>query len=258
MSSLDVETIAEIVDGAAKRRIPIEQFSKTELTLSLSQAYQVQKISIDKRLQRGEKLIGLKMGFTSRAKMTQMCLRDMIWGRLTDAMEVSSGGSVSLKDYVHPRIEPEVAFRLKSDLTGSVSLQEAIDAIEAVAPAMEIIDSRYKNFEFSLEDVVADNSSSSGFVVGEWVAPDQDISDLAIKMLFDDQVVQCGSTAAILENPVQSLVEAARLVALEGMVLKKGWVILAGSATAAEALRPNVRVTCETDELGSLYINVID
>jgi 2-oxo-3-hexenedioate decarboxylase len=256
MSNVDIENLAEIVDDAANKAHSIEQFSETGRALSLSQAYQVQKLSIDRRLQRGEKLVGFKMGFTSRAKMTQMGVKDMIWGRLTDAMQVPNGGSINLKGYVHPRIEPEIAFRLRHDLCGEISLQEATDAIEAVAPAMEIIDSRYENFKFSLEDVVADNSSSSGFVVGDWIELNQDISDLGIKMLFGDEIVQSGSSAAILDNPIQSLVEASRLAEIEGMVLKTGWVILAGSATAAEALKPNIKVTCETEGLGALTVSI--
>jgi 2-oxo-3-hexenedioate decarboxylase len=131
-----------------------------------------------RRYSRGEKQVGIKMGFTSRAKMVQMGVHDMIWGRLTDGMIVEDGGVTSYRKYVHPRIEPEVAFLLKRELVGTVTPLQAFSAVEAIAPAVEIIDSRYKAFKFSLTDVVADNSSSSGFVVGPWHQPDLDFRTL--------------------------------------------------------------------------------
>ena len=84
-------------------------------------------------------------------------------------------------------------------------------AVGAIAPAMEIIDSRYQNFKFALPDVIADNSSSSGFVVGDWSRPDQDFSNLGLVMEVNGRPVEIGSTAAILGNPSRSLVAAARL-----------------------------------------------
>jgi 2-oxo-3-hexenedioate decarboxylase len=149
-----------------------------------------------------------------------------------------------------------VAFRLKSPLRGEISLEQAKSAVGALAVAMEIIDSRYQNFKFSLEDVVADNSSSSGYVIGPWVDPIDDISDLAISLNFDGETVQSGSSNDILGDPYQSLVEAARLAGDAGLTLEAGWVVLAGAATAAEALRPGVNVTVEAEQLGGASLRV--
>ena len=95
------------------------------------------------------------MGLTSRAKMQQMGVSEVIWGRLTDAMRLEEGGEMSHARYTHPRVEPEIAYIMRKPLSGNVSLAEALDAVEAVAPAMEIIDSRYRNFKFALADVIA-------------------------------------------------------------------------------------------------------
>jgi 2-oxo-3-hexenedioate decarboxylase len=252
----DLKAVAQLVDDAAYNACAIRQLSANGNPLNLEQAYQVQADSINRRLTRGEKLVGVKMGFTSRAKMLQMGVDDLIWGRLTDAMMLRDGDTIALENYVHPRIEPEVAFRLAKPLSGEVTLDEAVAALDAIAPAMEIIDSRYENFKFSLEDVVADNSSSSGFVIGPWQTPRADISDLDMSLAFDGEVVQQGSSAAILGNPYLSLVEAARLAGNAGITLQAGWIVLAGAATAAEALRPGVEVTMNTRELGSAAINV--
>tara|TARA_R110002110_G_scaffold91264_2_gene237529 strand:+ start:150000 stop:150770 length:771 start_codon:yes stop_codon:yes gene_type:complete len=252
----DLNAIAAQVDDAARHATAITQLSVSGHDIALQDAYTIQALSIDRRLARGEQLVGVKMGFTSHAKMVQMGVDDLIWGRLTDAMEIPDGGSLDLSGYVHPRIEPEVAFRLKAPLSGKVSLQQAISAVEAIAPAMEIIDSRYENFKFSLVDVVADNSSSSSFVIGPWQPPLEDISDVVMRLEFDGDAVQAGSSADILGNPYLSLVEAARLAGEAGMTLQAGWVVLAGAATAAEALRPGITASVDAGILGSASVHV--
>ena len=121
---------------------------------------------------------------------------------------------------------------------------------------MEIIDSRYQNFKFALPDVIADNSSSSGFVVGDWSRPDQDFSNLGLVMEVDGRPVEIGSTAAILGNPSRSLVAAARLAGAALGRLEAGWIILAGGATAAHSLKVGERVRLTMQNLGSVSIRV--
>jgi 2-oxo-3-hexenedioate decarboxylase len=251
----DLQELAARVDTAAKDARSIAQLSGS-VDLSLPEAYEVQKRSIALRLARGERQVGMKMGFTSRAKMVQMGLSDLIWGRLTDRMIVEDGGAIRFGRYVHPRVEPEIAFLLKRPLAGVVTPLQALDAVEAVAPAMEVIDSRYENFKFSLADVVADNSSSSGFVTGQWHRPDFDFSNLGLVMSFNGTPVQIGSTAAILGNPLRSLVAAARFAGEAGEPLQAGWIVMAGGATVAEALAPGLWVECEIQALGRVGFTV--
>lgn len=251
----DIQKLAGTVDEAARTARAIAQLS-TESKLSLDEAYAVQKASVGLRLARGERRVGLKMGFTSRAKAVQMGVHDLIWGRLTDRMIIEDGGSIDFASYVHPRVEPEIAFLLKAPLEGIVTPAQALTAVEAIAPAMELIDSRYENFKFSLEDVVADNSSSSGFVVGPWHRPDIDFSNLGMVLSFDGRPVQIGSSAAILGHPLRSLVAAARMAARGGERLEAGWIIMAGGATAAEALRPGLFVEAEVQYLGRVAFSV--
>jgi 2-oxo-3-hexenedioate decarboxylase len=146
---------------------------------------------------------------------------------------------------------------MKSDLSGAVSPAEALSAVEAIAPAMEVIDSRYRNFKFALPDVIADNSSSSGFVLGHWARPDQDFSNLGLVVEVDGRAVQIGSTAAILGHPIRSLVAAARSTAPIGG-LKAGWIVLAGGATAAHSLSVGEYVRTTMQNLGSVSIRVAE
>lgn len=246
---LDIAQAAQTIDDAARRATAVPQFGAE---LSERDAYKVQAASIERRLQRGERRIGMKMGFTSRAKMVQMGVHDMIWGRLTDAMIVEEGGILDFARYVHPRVEPEIAFLIGTELAGVVTSVQAHAAIAGVAPAMEIIDSRYRDFRFSLSDVVADNASSSGVVIGAWHDRAVAFENLGMVMCFDGIPVQIGSSAAILGHPLRALVAAARLVAEAGESIRPGDIVLAGAATSAEALSPGRHVSLEVQRLGSI------
>lgn len=250
----NISDLAKLLDDAARYAHDVDQLTLTN-PIDLAAAYDIQRLNIDRRLERGERLVGAKMGFTSVAKMKQMGVDEMIWGRLTDGMAVENGGNIIFSHYVHPRVEPEVAFLLNRPLAGDVSREEALAAIEAVAPAAEIIDSRYRNFKFSHIDVVADNSSSSGFVIGDWQAP-RDLANLAVILEIDGQAAQSGSTAAILGDPILSLVAAARLTEQGGAALRAGWIVLAGAATEAVALHPGARVRVAVQSLGDVTFSV--
>jgi 2-oxo-3-hexenedioate decarboxylase len=188
--------------------------------------------------------------------MIQMGLSDVIWGRLTAAMQVEEGTSIRFSRFVHPRVEPELAFVLKRPLAGSVTGPEALAAVEAVAPALEIIDSRYKDFKFTLPEVIADNASSSGFVIGGWHNPHVDFSNLGLVVAIDGRVVQVGSTAALLGHPLRSLIAAARLAEQAGEPLQAGWIVMAGGATPAEWIKPGQHVSVDMQGLGSAGFHV--
>ncbi|MBD20492.1 MAG: 4-oxalocrotonate decarboxylase [Rhodospirillaceae bacterium] len=252
---IDINQMARIVDEAARSAEAIPQLSN-KYSYTLDEAYAIQSAAFQRRIARGEKQVGIKMGFTSRAKMLQMGLSDLVWGRLSDGMLIEDGGEISIKNYVHPRAEPELAFLLKRPLEGPVSAAEALAAVEAVAPAIEIIDSRYKNFKFSLEDVIADNSSSSGYLLGAWNDPDPDFSNLGMLLEVNGRPVQIGSSAAILGHPARSLAHAARLATQSGESLNKGSIVMAGGATAAYALNHGDYVRNVVQKLGHVSFSV--
>ena len=249
----EIMDIAVRLDDAARRAEATPQLTEP---LTLEDAYRVQAAALARRYQRGERRVGIKMGFTSRAKMAQMGIDELIWGRLTDAMLVEDGGTIRFGAYVHPRVEPEIAFLLKRPLEGTVTPPAALAAVEAVAPALEIIDSRYRDFKFSLTDVVADNSSSSGFVVGPWASPDTDLANLGMILSLGGEARQIGSSAAILGHPLRSLVAAARVATAAGEPLQAGDIVMAGGATAAEALSPGHHVRLEVQHLGRAEFRV--
>ena len=254
---VSLSDLAEHADEAARTATAIAQFTNT-IDLGVADAYAVQALSVARRLHRGEQMAGIKMGLTSRAKMIQVGVDEVIWGRLTDAMRVPDGGTVQRSRYVHPRVEPEIAFLIGAPLAGRVSGAEAMAAVAAVAPAAEIIDSRFENFRFSLPDVIADNSSSSGFVVGGWSDPATPIGNLAMVLECNGRSAEIGSSAAILGDPVRSLVEASRMVAEAGLTLQPGWIVLAGGATAALPLTVGDSIRVVVEDLGVVQFHVAD
>lgn len=251
-----LQAYAEKLDTAALSATATPQISIDDAAFTVEEAYQVQAQSIARRYERGEKRIGVKMGLTSRAKMVQVGVDEVIWGRLTDKMLLEEGGHLSKSAFVHPRIEPEIVFLMKKELSGKVTAVEAMDAVEAIGPAMEVIDSRYENFKFALTDVVADNSSSSGLVIGDWHKPGIDISNLGMRLAVNGQDTKFGSSAAILGHPVRSLVSAARMVAQSGESLMPGDIVMAGGATEAHSLSVGETVSLTVQNLGSVHITV--
>lgn len=247
--AIDLDGLARTLDEAAGGARATAQLPAG---LSLDDAYRVQARSVARRLARGERRAGYKLGFTSRAKMAQMGLHEVIWGRLTDAMVVADGGGVPAGRFIHPRVEPEVCFLLGEPLAGTVTPLQAMRALAGVAPALEVIDSRYRDFKFSLPDVVADNCSAAAIVVGPWSDPARDVANLGLLLEVDGRPAQIGSTAAILGHPVRSLVAAARLVGGVGERLEAGDLLMAGGATEAVALGPGSRVRLEMERLGSV------
>lgn len=254
MTTSNLSMIAERLDEAARTAVALDQLAET---IDIGAAYEAQRLSMARRLARGERRLGIKMGLTSKAKMAQVGVSEMTWGMLTDGMLIDDGGTLDMDRYIHPRAEPEIAFLIGRPLEGRVTALTAFEAIAGIAPAIEIIDSRYRNFRFSITDVIADNSSSSGFVVGAWQAPDTDVGNLGMSLEFDGVPVGVGSSAAILGHPLRSLVAAVAILHRYGERLEAGDILLSGASTAAEPLRRGSRVRVEVERLGGCGFAVI-
>jgi len=234
-----MSSLADRLDAAARDAVAIPQIVSAA-GVDAEGAYTVQEQVVARRLARGERLVGIKLGLTSRAKMAQVGVDEVIWGRLTDAMAVADAATVDISRLIHPRVEPEVAFLL--DASGDPT---------AVAPALEIIDSRYADFKFSLADVIADNSSAAAFAIGSWQPLPDGLDNLGVLLEVDGRVVQIGSTAAILGDPRRALQEARRLVTVPA---EAGWILLAGAASAAVPLAKGAYVRAVVEGLGTVAV----
>lgn len=250
-----LKKLAHLIDGAAHHANAVSQLSLTN-DFNLDDAYVIQKLSIEERLKRGEKRVGYKLGFTSKAKMEQMGVHDVIWGQLTDSMHIENGGVLDFSKFIHPRAEPEIAFRVSKKIDTALTMDNVGEYFDGVAGAIEIIDSRYEKFKFSLEDVVADNCSSSAYVVGKWFDPKTSINDLSITLNINDETRKEGNSNAILGNPIESLLEMSKMSLKYGEAIEVGSLILAGAATSAEYLKSGDVIQAVFKTLGSVNLTV--
>ncbi len=242
--------ISFILDQAAKNHKAVPQVSQLQ-SFSVEEAYLIQKSSLELRYTRGEKHTGYKLGFTSRAKMEQMGLNEIIWGRLTDAMSIEQG-VLDFSYFIHPRVEPEIAFLIDKKIDRKITSEEVPTYLRGVAGALEIIDSRYENFKFSLEDVIADNCSSAAYQIGTWHDATTPLDDTTIELVINDKTVQSGNATAILGHPYQALSELSDILTRQGMSIEPGEIVLAGAATSAVYLELGDTAQGVFSNLGSL------
>lgn len=250
MSSLHHLELARRLDAAQRNRSPVPSIADTQ-PLGIDDAYAVQEALVGLRQAKGERLTGVKLGFTSKAKMAQMGVSEVIVGRLTDAMRIGNGAELDLSDFIHPRAEPEVAFRLSRHVDPDDPTTDIESCVDAVAPAIEVIDSRFQDFRFTFTDVVADNTSAAGYAVGAW-RPLSDVANRAVR-LRTPQREAVGSTAAILGAPLAALHALLDMCRRRRIPLGPGQAVLAGAATAALPLTAGV-TTCHIAGLGTVTL----
>ena len=259
METAHIRKIAQTLHDARLGSRSLPQFSKDIPDFQRQDAYSIQEEGIRMREALGEKVIGLKMGLTSEGKRKQMNLDAPLYGVLTDKMQVQNGGTFHLKGSIHPKIEPEVAFYIKSELRGNVSREDVLNATEAVCAALEILDSRYEGFKyFSMEDVISDNSSSSHYILGPKLTDFRniDLKNLRMQMKVNGETKMEGNSAEISGDPVVSVIQLAELLALRGKSIPADCFVLAGAATAAIALESGMTVSLDVEHLPSLSVNI--
>jgi 2-oxo-3-hexenedioate decarboxylase len=241
---------------ARRSRLPRRPFTDTDPALDERWGYQVQDLDRAARLAAGEHLVGAKLGLTSRAKQHTMNVGQPIVGFLTDAMQLGAGDDEVLARTVQPRVEPEIAFRLARDLDGPLTPWTAEQAVDAVAVAVEVIDSRYAAFGFRLPDVVADNTSAAGFLVGRWTTLRQagDLATAGCVLSVDGTVAHTATGAAILGHPLRALVHLSEHLTRRGEGLPAGAVVLAGALTDAVPVRPSAVHRAEIRGLGAVEL----
>jgi 2-oxo-3-hexenedioate decarboxylase len=251
--TMSVGALTALLSDAARSARAVPQPSEEP---TITTAYAVQARMLAEQERRGARLVGVKLGFTSRAKMEQMGVDEVIAGFLLDSHQVPAEGTIDRGALIHPRVEPEIAFRLARDVAPDAAVEELIDAVDAVAPALEVIDSRYRDFSFRLGDVIADNTSAARFAVGAWQPLPEDLSDLGVTMTFEGEPVASGSTAAILGDPWEALRALRSLSNVGHLRLLAGAVILAGAATEAVTLPQHGVVAATVAGIGTVEIAV--
>jgi len=239
------ETLADELRQAALTSTPIEPLRERLQLHGVVLAYEVQQINVRKALAQGRRVVGRKIGLTSRVVQVQLGVDQPDYGTLLDDMALCDGDEVSLSRVLQPKVEAEVAFVLGRDLAQpGATPGEVIRAIEFALPAIEIVGSRIANWDIKLLDTVADNASSGLFVVGNEPRrlESLDLRRSGMVMTSRGEEVSTGTGAACLGHPVNAVVWLARKMVEMGEPLRAGDLVMSG------ALGPMVRA-----EAGDLF-----
>jgi 2-oxo-3-hexenedioate decarboxylase len=251
---MNVREAAAALLGTVSERAPL---SSDWPELDVETAYAIQDEALRLRRVRGETLVGLKLGLTSRAKQQRMGIDSPLLAWLTDAMVLPAGAPVPHDALIHPRVEPELVFVLGRPLAGpGVTAATALAAVDRVYGGIEIIDSRYADYRFTLPDAVADNGSSAYFSVGPVGLPPAslDLSLEAALLEVDGHIVDTATGAAVQGHPAEALALAANALGARGLALEPGWLVLTGGMTDAVPLRRGSRVAAHFSHLGSITL----
>jgi len=252
---MDTAQAAELLLDAYRSREPIAPLTETFGEFTLEQAYQIQLHQVASWQRDGRVIKGHKVGLTSAAMRRQIGVDESDFGHLTDAMFHLDSEPIDLRRYLQPRIEPETAFVLGRDLAGpGVTAADAAGAVAFVLPALELIDSRIRDWKIALPDTVADNASSGGVVLGSSPVPLAGL-DLALAgclLARNGRIVDTGAGGAVLGHPLNALVWLANTVAGHGVTLRAGDVVLPGSITASVPVTPGQTITATFAGLGTV------
>lgn len=258
--NLDQDTInslAEHLENCELKAHDTPKITDEYPQMEWEDAYAIQEAIKQRKIARGCRIIGYKAGLTSHAKMQQMGVSMPVFGFLADYFSVPEGSAVKLSELIHPKVEPEIAFVTKTALKGpGCHIGTVLAATDFVMPAIEIIDSRYRDFKFDLKSVIADNCSSSRFVVGGRMRPvaDLDLRTIGVVLEKNGEVVALGAGAAVLGNPAAAIAMLANLLGERGEEIPAGSLILSGAITEAVMVKAGDNVSLQMQGMGSVNV----
>jgi 2-oxo-3-hexenedioate decarboxylase len=256
-TAADVKALAKHLHAANRSRSLVARLTDDHPDLTLEQGFEIQLALRKRHLARGARLVGAKLGLTSRAKQAQMGLAAPVHGFLTDAMRLETGEPLVVSSLGQPRVEPEIAFVMSRDLAGpAVTATQVLAATEAVCPALEILDSRYPDYKFTLPDVVADNTSAGRFVLGAMLTPPAGVDLRLVGCVFERNGVLAGTAAgaASLGHPAAAVAALVRELAPRGEGLVAGDVVMSGGLTEAVPVAAGDVVAARFDRLGMVEL----
>ena len=253
----DAEALAARLVEAAKRRTGIEALTSTYGEFDVATGYDIQDAVVEARIRAGHFLVGAKLGLTSKAKQQQMKVDEPLYGWLTSDMALDVGQPLDCGRYIQPRCEPEIAFVLGRDLAGpATTAAQVLAATEAVFPAIDVLDSRFSGYAFTLPDVIADNASAAGYLLGgqATAAAGTDLRLTGVVLEKNGALIATAAGAAVLGHPAAAVAWLVRSLAQQDRGLLAGQVVLSGALTEAIAVAPGDTVVARFDQLGTVEL----
>jgi len=253
--------LAERHERARREVVSIDPITMEHPELGIDDAYAVQQAWVDLQIAGGARLVGRKIGLTSRAMQQQMKIDEPDFGALLDYMIMPNGVQLRHADFVDPKLEVEVAFMIGSRLSGDdVTVDEVIAATEYIQPAFELIDARSHRVHpvtkqpRTIVDTIADNAADAGVILGDTKVAPTDVDMRWIGAIFscNGVVEETGLAAGVLGHPANGIAWVARRLAPYGQSIEAGQIVLAGSFTRASATRPGDVFEADYGPLGTV------
>ncbi len=255
-----IEQLAEHLENAELQAHDVLKITEAHPEMDWDDAYAIQAEILRRKLARGSKVVGLKAGLTSHGKMKQMGVSTPVFGWLVDYFSVPDGGEIKHSELIHPKVEPEIVFVMKKALKGpGCHIADVLAATDFVMPGIEIIDSRYRDFKFDLKSVIADNCSSTRFVLGGQPTPvaGLDLRTLGVVLEKNGEAAAIGAGAAVLGHPAAAVAALANHLGARGEEIPAGTMILSGGVTEAVAVNPGDHVNLQIHAMGSVSCRFI-
>ncbi len=260
LSPQEIAQLAEHLENAELNAHDVTKITDDFPQLDFQDAYDIQWEIRRRKEARGTKIVGMKMGLTSWAKMAQMGVEVPCYGFLADYFSSADGAAIDTSKLIHPKVEAEIAFVTRATLKGpGVHVADVFAATDFILPAVEVIDSRYRDFKFDLMSVIADNSSSSRFVTGGRCLPvdHMDLRTAGVVMEKNGEIVEMSTGAAVLGNPAESVAMLANMLGERGEELPAGTFVMTGGVTAAVAVEAGDCITVRYHDLGSISMRFV-
>jgi 2-oxo-hept-3-ene-1,7-dioate hydratase len=259
MSQADRRKAADTLLAAEKERKQAVQLSKTWPSMTIEDAYAISTEVVERKIDAGAKLIGHKVGLTSKAMQRSSQIDEPDYGHLLDSMIIADGARIAHENYCVPRVEIELAFILGKPLRGpGVRLPDVLRATEYVVPAIEIVDARLQDPR-QIFDTVADNGAAAGIVIGgRPVGPlDVDLRWVGGIMYRNAEIEETGVAAGVLGHPALGVAWLANKLGALAVGLEPGHLVLAGSFTRVVFAKKGDTLHADFGELGGLAVQFV-
>lgn len=259
MDAALIQALGDELYAALTERRTLQPLTERHPGITIEDAYQISLKFLQRREAAGERVIGKKIGVTSKPVQDMLNVHQPDFGFLTNTMQFEDGATVSLRQsgLIQPRAEGEIAFMLKADLKGpGITKEQVLEATEWVAPCFEIVDSRIDNWKIRIQDTVADNASCGVFVVGQQHTDPRalDLAAASMQMWKNGTPAGSGLGSAVQGHPAEAVAWLANTLGAFGIPFKAGELILSGSLAPLVPAVAGDRFTMEIEGMGSCSI----
>lgn len=253
LSEREIEEIAESLFKRERERKTMSPLTEKYPGITIEDSYKIQS-SVLKR-KKNEKVVGKKIGLTSKPMQDLLGVNEPDYGYITDKMVIPEGDPVNISELIQPKIEGEIAFVFGKKLKGpGVTASEVLKKTIGVLPAIEVIDSRIKDWKIKIQDTIADNASSARVILGGKLTSIEDFDLRLVGMILEKngKILSTGAGAAVLDDPAQSVAWLVNKLSEFNVDINSNEFVMSGSLVKAEDVKSGDCITVAFDRLGKV------